>query len=161
MSSEQDAPQAMHFRFPPAFFLLLHQRMGLTQYPEAVFRVAYVGRDVRQHGAQEWDVQRCPGGPPGGDPLADLGHPCLTLALHGQRPPVQARSHRGPLGKALFGRERDGGRCLLVHGRRVPVQLRNDGRHRPRKRQTEGMRQRVCQRQGLVEASQGLIRVPQ
>ena len=117
--------------------------------------------DVRQHGAQVWDEQRCPGGPPGGDPLADLGHPLLALALHGQRPPTQARSHGRPEWKALLGRERDGGLCLLVHGRHVPAQLRDDGRPTPRKRQTIGMRQLVRQRQGLVEAGQGLLRVPQ
>ena len=117
--------------------------------------------DVRQQGAKVWDVQRCPGGPPGGDPLADLGHPRLALALHGQRPPTQARSLGRPLWKALLGRERDGGLCVLVHGRHVPAKLRDEGRPTPRKRQTKGMRQRVRQRQGLVEAGQGLLRVPQ
>ena len=87
--------------------------------------------------------------------------PRLALALHGQRPPTQARSHGRPEWKALLGRERDGGLCLLVHGRHVPAKLRDAGRPTPRKRQTIGMRQRVRQRQGLVEAGQGLLRVPQ
>ena len=66
-----------------------------------------------------------------------------------------------PEWKALLGRERDGGLCLLVHGRHVPAQLRDEGRPTPRKRQTKGMRQLVRQRQGLVDAGQGLLRVPQ
>ena len=66
-----------------------------------------------------------------------------------------------PVWKSLLGRERDGGLCVLVHGRHVPAKLRDDGRQTPRKRQTIGMRQLVRQRQGLVEAGQGLLRVPQ
>ena len=161
LPQEQDATEAIDFRFPPAFLMLLHQGVGLGQCLEAVFRVAQVGRDVRQQGAQVWDEQRCPGGPQGGDPLADLGHPLLALALHGQRPPTQARSQGHPQWKALLGRERDGGLCLLVHGRHVPAKLRDDGRPTLRQRQTIGMRQRVCQRQGIVEVCQGLRRVPQ
>ena len=64
-------------------------------------------------------------------------------------------------GKPCSVAERDGGLCLLVHGRHVPAKLKDDGRPTPRKRQTKGMRQRVCQRQGLMEAGQGLRRVPQ
>ena len=129
LPQEQDAPEAIDFRFPPAFLMLLHQGVGLGQRLEAVFRVAQVGRDVRQHGAKVWDEQRCPGGPLGGDPLAHLGHPLLALALHGQRPPTQARSHGRPEWKALLGRERDGGLCLLVHGWHVPAKLLDEGRH--------------------------------
>src|SRR5207249_3744860 len=84
LPQEQDAPEARDFRFPKAFLMLLHQGVGLGQRLEAVFRVAQVVRDFRQHGAIVWDVLRCPGGPPGGDPLADLRQPLLTLALHGQ-----------------------------------------------------------------------------
>jgi hypothetical protein len=46
----------MDFRLPPAFLLLLHQGVGLGQRLEAVFRVAQVGSDIRQQGAQVWDV---------------------------------------------------------------------------------------------------------
>ena len=63
--------------------------------------------------------------------------------------------------KSLLGRECDGGLCVLVYGRHVPAKLRDDGRQTPRKRQTKGMRQPVRQRQGLVEADQGLRRVPE
>jgi len=151
---EQDALEARDFRFPVAFLVLLHQGVGLGQGLEAVCRVAQVARDVRQHGAKVWDIQRYPGGPPGGDPLAYPCHPRLALALHSQRPPTQARSH-GHLGwKGLLGRERDGGLCLRMDGRHVPATLRDEGRLTPRKRQTIGMRQRVGQRQGLVEAGQ-------
>ena len=73
LPQEQDAPEAIDFRFPVAFLMLLYQGVGFGQRLEAVFRVAQVVTDVRQHGAQVWDVQRCPSGPPGGDPLADLG----------------------------------------------------------------------------------------
>ena len=79
--------------------MLLHQGVGLGQRLEAVFRVAQVDTDIRQQGAQVWDTQRCPGGPPGGDPLADLGQPRLALALHGQRPPTHARSLATQSGK--------------------------------------------------------------
>ena len=161
LPQEQDAPEAIDFRLPPAFLLLLYQGVGLGQRLEAVFRVAQVGRDLRQQGAKVWDEQRCPGGPLGGDPLADLGQPLLALALHGQRPPTEARSLGRPEWKALLGRERDRGLCVLVHGWHVPAKLRDDGRLTPRIRQTIGMRQRVRQRQGLVEAGQGLVRVPQ
>ena len=161
LPQEQDAPEAIDFRFPPAFLLLLHQGVGLGQRLEAVFRVAQVGRDLRQQGAKVWDDQRCPGGPQGGDPLADLGHPHLALALHGQRPPPHARSLGHPLGKALLGRERDGGLCVFVYGRHVPAKLIDVGRETSRKRQTKGMRQLMRQRQGIVEAGQGLRRVPQ
>ena len=136
-------------------------RVGLGQRLEAIFRVAQVGSNVRQQGARAWDEHPCPGGPPGGDPLADLGHPLLALALHGQRPPAQDRSRGRPDWKALLGRERDSGLCLLVHGWHVPAKLIDPGRPKPRKRQTIGMRQLVRQRQGLVEADQGLRRVPQ
>src|SRR5262245_51150465 len=102
---EQDAPEATDFRFPPAFLMLLHQGVSLGQRLEAVFRVAQVSRDLRQQGAQVWNPQCCPRGLVGGDPLADLGHPRLTLALHGQRPSTQARSIGRPEGKSLLGRE--------------------------------------------------------
>ena len=59
----------------------------------------------------------------GGDPLADLGSACLVLALHGQRPPMQDRSPGLPEWKALFGRERDSGLCLLVCRRHVPRRI--------------------------------------
>jgi hypothetical protein len=58
----QDAPEATDFRFPVAFLLLLHQGVGLSQRLEAVFRVAQMGRDFRQHGAKVWDEQHVPGG---------------------------------------------------------------------------------------------------
>ena len=103
----------------------------------------------------------CPSGSVGGDPLAYLGHPCLALALHGQRPPAQDRSRGRPEWKALLDRERDGGLCLLVHGWHVPAKLIDLGRPTPRMRQTIRMRQLVRQRQGLVEAGQGLLRIPQ
>ena len=54
--------------------------------------------------AQAWDEQRCPGGPPGGDPLAALGHPHLALAVQGEGPPMQARSCGRPEWEALLGR---------------------------------------------------------
>jgi hypothetical protein len=141
--------------------MLFHQGVGFGQRLEAVFHVAQVVTDVRQHGAMVGDVLRCPGGTPGGDPLAELCHALLALALHGQRPPTQDRSQAYPEWKSLLGRERDGSLCLLVHGRHVPAQLRDEGRESPHKRQTIGMRQLVRQRQGLVEAGQGLLRVPQ
>ena len=50
LPQEQDAPETMDFRFPPALLMLLHQGMGLDQRLEAVFRVAQVGRDFRQQG---------------------------------------------------------------------------------------------------------------
>jgi hypothetical protein len=63
---EQDAPEATDFRFPVALLLLLHQGVGLGQRLEAVCRMAQMVTDFRQQGAKVWDVQRCPGGPPGG-----------------------------------------------------------------------------------------------
>src|SRR5712691_3782962 len=98
----------MDFRFPPAFIMLFRQSGGLGQCLEAIFRVAQVGSDVRSQGTIVWDEQRCPSGPSGSDPLADLGYPRLALALHGQRPPAEDRSYGRPLWKALRGREYDG-----------------------------------------------------
>ena len=141
--------------------MLLYQGVGLGQRLEAVFRVAQVGRDVRQHGAQVWDEHRCPGGSVGGDPLAYLGYLLLALALHGQRPPPQDHSLDRPLCKALLGRERDSRLCVRLYVRHVAAKLRDEGRETPRKRQTKGMRQLVRQCQGLVEVCQRLIRVPQ
>src|SRR5262249_29927881 len=161
LPQEQDAPEAMDFRLPPAFLLLLYQGVGLVQCLEAVFYMAQVGRDLCQQGAKVWDEQRCPGGTVGGDPMADLGQPLRALALHGQRPPTEDRSLGRPLSKALLGRERDRGLCVLVYGRHVPAILQDVGRPTPRLRQTIRMRQRVRQRQGLVEAGQSLVRVPQ
>ena len=106
-------------------------------------------------------AQRCPGGRHGGDPLTDLCHALCVLALQGQRPSTYARSVGCPEGKSLLGRERDSGLCLRMHGRHVAAKLRDEGRHTLRPRQTKGMRQRVRQRQGLVDMSQGLIRVPE
>src|SRR5882724_958081 len=88
LPQEQDAPEAVDFRFPPAFLMLLHQGMCLDQRLEAVCRVAQEGTDFRQHGAKVWDEQCCRGGSAGGDPLADLCHPLLALALQCQRPPT-------------------------------------------------------------------------
>ena len=141
--------------------MLLHQGMGLGQRLEAVCPCGPGGHRRPPAQCKSMGLQRCPGGPKGGDPLAYLGHALLALALHGQRPPTQARSHGRPLWKALLGRERDSGLCLLVHGRHVPAKLRDEGRLTPRIRQTKGMRQLVRQCQGLVEAGQGLRRVPQ
>src|SRR5207249_7073743 len=78
-----------------------------------------------------------------------------------QRPPTQDRALDRPLCKALLGRERDSRLCVRLYGRYVPAELRDEGRETPRKRQTKGMRQLVRQRQGIVEAGQGLRRVPQ
>jgi hypothetical protein len=139
LPQEQDAPEAMDFRLPPAFLLLLYQGVGLGQCLEAVFYMAQVGRDLCQQGAKVWDEQRCPGGSVGGDPLADLGHSLLALALHGQRPPTEDRPDGRPEWKALLGRERDRGLCVLVHGRHVPAILRDHGRTTPRIRQAKGM----------------------
>ena len=36
LPQEQDAPEAIDFRFPPAFVMLLHERVGLRQRLEAV-----------------------------------------------------------------------------------------------------------------------------
>src|SRR2546422_8646239 len=79
--------------------------------------------DFRQQAAKVRDTQHCPGGSPGGDPLADQGQPRLALALYGERPPTQARSHGCPVWKALLGREHDAGLCLLVHSWHVPAKL--------------------------------------
>ena len=154
-------PAGEDFRFPPTFLLLLHQGVGLGQRLEAVFRVAEVGADVRQPGAKVWDEHAAPVARESSDPLADLGYLLLTLALEGQRPATQDRSLGRPLCKALLGRERDSRLCVRVHGRHVPAKLRDEGRQTPRKRQTIGMRQLVRQRQSLVDAGQGLLRVPQ
>src|SRR5215468_10448990 len=113
LMQKQDPPEAIALRFPPAFLMLLYQGVGFSQGLEALFRVAQVVSDVRQHGAKVCDKHYRPRGPQGGDPLADLRHPLLTLALHGQRPPAQARSPGRPEWKALLGRERDGGLGLL------------------------------------------------
>jgi hypothetical protein len=89
---------------PVAFLMLLHQRVGLGQRLETVCRVAQVGSDVRQHGAHVWDMQRCPGGSLGSNPLTYLCQPLLALALHGQRLPTVARSIGSPEGKSLLTR---------------------------------------------------------
>jgi hypothetical protein len=72
LPQEQDAPQASDFCPLHALLILLHQGIGLGQRLEAIVRVAQMVRDVRQHEAQAWAGQHCPGGPPGGDPLTDL-----------------------------------------------------------------------------------------
>jgi hypothetical protein len=97
LSQEQDAPQARDFRFPKAFLMLLYQGVGLGQHLEAIFRVVQMVRDFPQQGAKVWDEHHGPGSPHGSDPLAYLGHSRLTLTLHGQRPPTQARSEGCPL----------------------------------------------------------------
>src|SRR5262245_55010340 len=50
---------------------------------------------------------------------------------------------------------------MLMHGWYIPTQMSNASRVTPRYRQTIGMRQRVCQRQGLEEAAQRLMWVSQ
>src|SRR5256886_14633513 len=96
LPQEQDAPEAMDFRLPPAFLLLLYQGVGLGQCLEAIFRVAQVGSDVGQHGAIIWDEQSGPSGSVGGDPLAYLGHPRLAPALYDPSPPPPDPSRRPP-----------------------------------------------------------------
>src|SRR4029450_7213782 len=96
--------------------------------------------DVRQHGAIVLDIQRCPGRPPGGDPLAELCEPPPTLAPHGPGPPTHARSLGRPQWKSLRGREHDGGLCVLRHGWDIPATLIDPRRLTLRKRQTQGMR---------------------
>ena len=98
---------------------------------------------------------------PGRDPLADVCSALLALALHRQRPPAKGGAHGHPEGKALLGRERHGRVCLRVHRRHVSTQLIDEGRPPVCKRQTIGMRQRVRQGQGLVDAGSGLLWVPQ
>src|SRR5262249_37674077 len=88
LPQEYDAPQTRDFRVPPAFLVLLYQGMSLIQRLEAVCGVAQVVTDVRQRRATGCDEQCCPSSPPGGDSLADLGHPYLTLPLHGHGPPA-------------------------------------------------------------------------
>jgi hypothetical protein len=141
--------------------MLLDQRVGFGQGLEALCRVAPVATDVRQQGGKVWEEQYCSGGSPGGDPLEDLGHAFLALALQGQRPPTHGRSVRYPQWKALLGRECDRSLGVRVHGRHIPAQLGDGGDPTPRKRQTKGMRQLVRQREGLVDAGQRLLRIPQ
>ena len=129
LSQEQDASEATDFRFPPAFLMLLHQGVGLGQRLEAVFRVAQVVSDLRQHGAKVGTSSAVPVARKAAIPWRTCGHPLLALALHGQRPPTQDRCPGRPLWKALLGRERDSGLCLLVHGRHVAAKLRDEGRH--------------------------------
>jgi hypothetical protein len=47
LSQEQDASEAMDFRLPPAFLMLLYQGVGFGQRLEAVCRVPQVGTNVR------------------------------------------------------------------------------------------------------------------
>src|SRR5215510_12676868 len=108
--------------------MLLYQSVSLGQRLEAVFWVTEVGSDVRHRGAKVWNEQLCPGVPKGGDSLADLRHPLLTLALQGQRPSTHARSPGRPEWKSLRNRERNGGLCVLMHGRHVAAKLRDHGR---------------------------------
>jgi hypothetical protein len=51
LPQEQDASEAVDFRFPDAFFMLIHQRVSLDQRLEAVFRMAQAIRNFRQQGA--------------------------------------------------------------------------------------------------------------
>ena len=139
--------------------ICLHTRGGLETLVGADHQHETIAGKVSQHCIG--DEHRCLGSPPGSDHLAYLGQPRLTLALHGQCPPAQARSQGRPEWKALLGRERDGALGLFLHDRHVPATLRDAGCYRVRKRQAIWMRQRVCQCQGLMEASQGLLRVPQ
>ena len=55
LPQEQDATETMNFRFPPAFVMLLYERVGLGQCLEAIFYMAQVGSNVRQQGAQVGD----------------------------------------------------------------------------------------------------------
>src|SRR5262245_40682955 len=114
-----------------------------------------------QQSAKVWEEQFIPGGSAGGDPLADLSHPLLALALQGQGPPTRTRSPGRPEENSLRSRERDSGLGVLVHGQHVSATLIDKGHHTSRIRQTKGMRQLVRQRQGLVEAGQGLLWIPQ
>src|SRR5262249_39734934 len=133
LPQEQDAPEAIDFCFPPAFLILLHQGVRLGQRLEAVFRVAQVGRDVRQQDTKVRDAHCCSGVPKGSDPLADLSHSLLALALHDERPPTEDRSRGCPHGKSLLGRECYGSLCLLVHGQHVSAKLQDVSRPTPRK----------------------------
>ena len=74
---------------------------------------------------------------------------------------MQARSHGRPEWRPVLSRERDSGLCLLVHAWHVPTKLCDEGCITPGSRQGIGMRQLMCQRQGRVDACQGLRRVPQ
>ena len=95
---------------------LLHQGVGLGQGLEAVGGVAQVVSDLRQHGAKVWDVTAAPVARQAVIPGAPVSSPASPWSC-GQRPPTQARSTGFPVWKALRGRERHSGLCLLVHGR--------------------------------------------
>jgi hypothetical protein len=80
------------------------------------------------YGAQVGDEQRCPSGSEGGEPLADLGHPCLTLALHGQRRITGAhgvilmRERGTEQGHDAIAHDLVGGALVAVHRRHHALQ---------------------------------------
>ena len=55
LPQEQDTPEAIDFRFPLTFLMLLHQGSGVSQRLEAIFYVAQVGMNIRQQGVIVWD----------------------------------------------------------------------------------------------------------
>ena len=71
LPQEQDAAQAMDFRFPVAFLMLLDQGVSLGQRLEAVCRVAQVCRLPASQGPRVMTASACPStlpppSPPGG-----------------------------------------------------------------------------------------------
>ena len=112
---QQRASEPVQLRTAPALTAPLRRRQRLLEQSQSMRRLT---RFAVRFGKQTEEVRHpefCRCSAVGGQPLLHLGYGALNLSDLGQNPTSKNRRHRQPSGKALFGREPDGGIGMLHH----------------------------------------------
>src|SRR5205823_8447549 len=159
----------MQLGFPAALSCVMCHRQGLDQQGEPLLNLPYVRIGLSEQSQTIRPKHLGPCGSPDSQALPHLGYTLLPLPLSclrltillGQRPPSKDCPLREEDRNPLLGREGYPCPCPLLRQWPFPAELMEPGRKAQGKRQAEGVRHLLGQRQRLVAPVQGLVWIAQ